>query len=463
MQTYEQAMRQEARRLMAEHGDLVEVRCLSGPPNYRIELAFADGHEEIITEHSGRIDITMMKFGYMGTGPRCFHAFLNEVGFKDISYEQLATMEGPQVLRKGEPLKGIDLLVELCTRYDLLSPDDLLKPAMEDLKQRGEEGARALAILLTELLQCRSDKIGYAIYAAKEVSPVPELLSALESIASAPPLTSPPADARFRPEIAGAGQIGWTDGTAERIRKAASDALNSLKQLETIEEPQAQREEGEEGPREPAKPSERETELPLWADLSRDPSLVNPLILESLEKSMCFMVRDESGPVAALIMRASPDEFRDPLTAETPMSLYLHYYKAPTFDLYGVYPVIWDDPKEPFFKETWLVGADRVTGPPDPLSEGQLSRLEALLSQEYTYFLIVDRSNHLVAARRVSYSPETQKHFLGLLPKVGAARSATISNLELLSGLQEYMNRVSLEQVRAAARRLGVVKAEPEE
>lgn len=330
MQMYEPAMRQEARRLIAEHGELVEVRCVSGPPDYRIELVFADGHEETITRHSGRIDITMMKFGYMGTGTRCFHVFLNEAGFKDVSLEQLATMEGPQVLRKGK------------------QPEEAI----------------------------------------------------------------------------------------------------------VEEEPKAPG---------PAKPPGEETELPHWAEVSRDPSLVNPLILEKLEKSMCFMVRDEAGPVAALIIRALSEEFRGSLTAATPMSLYVHHYKAPSCDLYGVYPIVWDDPKEPFFKETWMVGAGSVTGPPDPLSEGELSRLEALLSQKYTYFLMVDRSNHLVAARRVNYSPETQKHFLGLLPKAGAARSVTISNVELISALQEYMSRVSLEQVRAAARRLSVAKAEPRE
>ncbi|MGB5934217.1 MAG: hypothetical protein WBH57_14280 [Anaerolineae bacterium] len=330
MEIYEQAMRQGARRLIAEHGELVEVRCVSGPPNYRIELVFADGHEETITRHSGRIDITMMKFGYMGTGTRSFHAFLNEAGFKDISLEQLATMEGPQVLRKGEEPKEV---------------------------------------------------------------------------------------------------------IAEEVAREA----------------------------EPAKPSKGETELPLWAEVSRDPSLVNPLILQSLEKSMCFMVRDETGPVAALIIRASPDEFRGPLTAETLMSLHVHHYKASPCDLYGVYPIVWDDPKQPFFKETWMVSADRVTGPPDPLSEGELSRLEALLSQEYTYFLVVDASNRLVAARRVNYSPETQEQFLGFLPKVRAARDVTISNVELISALQEYMNRVSLEEVRAAARRLLTAEVEPKE
>jgi len=278
------------------------------------------------------------------------------------------------------------------------------------------------------------------------------------------------------------GELAEYDEAIRYLRKALEidpDLGPAKRQLQRIEEILSRRGASQEEPKEEEKrpvippeveeeprapePSREETGLPLWADVSRDPLLVNPLILEKLQKSMCFMVRDETGPVAALIICASPDEFRAPLTAETPMSLYIHYYKAPTFDLYGVYPIVWDDPQEPFFKETWLVGAGRVTGPPDPLAQGQLSRLEALLSQEYTYFLIVDRSNRLVAAQRVDYSPETQEHFLGLLPKARPAQSVTISNVELISGLQGYMNQVSLEEVREAARRLLAVEAEPKE
>ncbi len=327
---YEQAMRQEARRLIAEHGEVVEVRCVSGPPDYRIELEFTDGYQEVIARHSGQIDITMMKFGYSGTGTECFWAFLDEAGFKDVSLQQLQTMKGPQVLRKGQPL----------------------------------------------------------------------------------------------------------------------------------EQPAASKEQEE--PR-PSAPSEDERELPLWGDVSRDPSLMDPLIMKQLEKSICFMTRDETGPVAALVMRASPDEFRAALAPQTPMSLYVHDYEAPTFHLYGVYPIIWDDSKQPFFKETWLVGASTVSGPADPLSEGQLARLEALLTQEYTYFLLVDQSNRLVSARKVDYSPATQECFLGLLPQVRAARRVTISNVELISAVGEYMNRVSLEEVRAAATRLRAAELEPKE
>ncbi len=318
---YEQAMRSEARRLIAQHGDLAEVRCLSGLPNTRIELLFADGHQEIITRHSGGTDISIMKFGYSGTGTECFWAFLDEAGFKGVSLAQLQTMKGPQVLRKGHP-------------------GALPMPQEEDTEQE-------------------------------------------------PPATTHEA-----------------------------------------------------------------TDLPLWRDVSRDPSLLDPLVLQQLAKSICVLVRDDTGPVAALVVRASPDEFRGPLTAETEMSLYIHAFQAATFQLYGVYPILWDDPKEPFFKETWIVGAGTVTGPSDPLSEGQLSRLESLLTQEYCYFLVVDHSNHVIAARKVPYTPATQERFLGLLPGVRADRSLTISNTQLIAGVAEYMNRVSLNEIRQGARKL---------
>lgn len=318
---YEQAMRQEAARLIAEHGELVEVRCVSGPPDYRIELEFADGHQEAITRHTGRIDITMMKFGYAGTGTECLWAFLDEAGFKDVSLERLQTMKGPQTLRRGR------------------QPDEVAATRKQE---------------------------------------------------EAPPATS----------------------------------------------------------------SDKKAELPLWENVARDPSLLDPQILEQLEKSMCFTVRDETGPVAALIIRGSSDDFRGALTPDIPMSLHVHYYKSPAVELYGVYPIVWDDPVQPFFKETWLVGAGEVTGPPDPLSEGQLTRLERLLTQEYTYFLVVDPSNRVLAPRKVEYSAATQEYFLNLVPRVRASKSVTISNADFMSAVADYLNRVSLDEVRSSAWRL---------
>ncbi|MBI3737780.1 MAG: hypothetical protein HY258_01905 [Chloroflexi bacterium] len=126
-------------------------------------------------------------------------------------------------------MKGIDLLVEICTRDDLMSTQKMWDEAVKDLNKHGENGSRELAKLLNEMLRCRADKISTVIVAAKKVTPVPELISVLESIETAAPVVPMIYGAKFRPEIQGGGQMGWTDGTAAHIKEKASEALKSLK------------------------------------------------------------------------------------------------------------------------------------------------------------------------------------------------------------------------------------------
>ena len=78
---YEAQMRQITRDLISKHGDLSEVHCVSGHNPCRIELVFADGERISVGEHTGRVDTSIMKAGYHGTGSRCFHAFLEEAGY----------------------------------------------------------------------------------------------------------------------------------------------------------------------------------------------------------------------------------------------------------------------------------------------------------------------------------------------------------------------------------------------
>jgi hypothetical protein len=59
---------------------------------------FSDGEKIVVGQHSGRVDISMMKAGYHGTGSRCFHAFLNEAGFQ-VTFEQIVNMKNGKVLK----------------------------------------------------------------------------------------------------------------------------------------------------------------------------------------------------------------------------------------------------------------------------------------------------------------------------------------------------------------------------
>jgi len=119
---------------------------------------------------------------------------------------------------------GIDWLLE-CTRDDLMDITNQWTQAVDDLQQHGEEGSRALAELLAEMLRCRADKIHTAILMSHNLLPTQELIAVLNEIRTAPPVTPAVAGARFQPQIAGGGMIGWTDGTAKGIQTAASTAL----------------------------------------------------------------------------------------------------------------------------------------------------------------------------------------------------------------------------------------------
>ncbi len=96
---YEVQMRQIARQLISKHGNLAEVHVVSGNNPCQIELLFSDGEKIVVGQHSGRVDISMMKAGYHGTGSRCFHVFLEEAGFQ-VTFEQIVDMEDGTVLKR---------------------------------------------------------------------------------------------------------------------------------------------------------------------------------------------------------------------------------------------------------------------------------------------------------------------------------------------------------------------------
>ena len=122
--------------------------------------------------------------------------------------------------------QGIDTLLS-CMAPDNLFPDDTLAEAVGQLKAEGTDGSRALARLIGELLHSRSSEITWALLAAAEVQPAPELLQAVNAVAGAQPLREG-GEGQFTPEIFGGGRVGWTDGTHERVKKFASRALQAL-------------------------------------------------------------------------------------------------------------------------------------------------------------------------------------------------------------------------------------------
>ncbi|MCG6962110.1 MAG: hypothetical protein LJE95_02460 [Acidobacteria bacterium] len=87
---YEEQGRQIAADLSQQHGKLLEVRLESKSP-CRIVLKYARG--ELVLPSN-----FIFQFGYSGSGPSCFHAFLEASGFS-ISRSQVETAEEGVTLR----------------------------------------------------------------------------------------------------------------------------------------------------------------------------------------------------------------------------------------------------------------------------------------------------------------------------------------------------------------------------
>ena len=86
----------------------MEVRCLSGNNPCHIELEFSDGEVIVIGEHSGRVDLSLMKAGYHGTGADCFYAFLTEARF-NVTLKQVANMKNGTILRRDTAVGSMSL------------------------------------------------------------------------------------------------------------------------------------------------------------------------------------------------------------------------------------------------------------------------------------------------------------------------------------------------------------------
>ena len=94
------------------------------------------------------------------------------------------------------------------------------------LRDAGDSGANAAADLIRELLDSRSPQIGWVIAAVRDCSRTPKLHEVVKAAMDAPEMRGgSPGARRFTPEIFGEGNIGWTTGTAMRIRRIARETL----------------------------------------------------------------------------------------------------------------------------------------------------------------------------------------------------------------------------------------------
>jgi hypothetical protein len=132
-----------------------------------------------------------------------------------------------KAMAPSEAIRDIERLVN---GEFLMVSDEWYQNVADRLRAGGSDDTAALCRLIRELLDCRNPKLGAAVFMAGELEPTSELVAVVEAVvADAGTLRARPSGMRFPCEIEGGGKIGMNDGTAQRIRKVASEALAKLR------------------------------------------------------------------------------------------------------------------------------------------------------------------------------------------------------------------------------------------
>jgi hypothetical protein len=200
------------------------------------------------------------------------------------------------------------------------------------------------------------------------------------------------------------------------------------------------------------KKSDQETtgKYPDWNEVRKDPAFLPDRMLNELQKAMIFIVMEKGKEHAAVIVRADKSEFQKPVTSSTPIRLYIGFYSGRYGDIFSVYPLVLDNPRDPAFKETWIKPYEDNEGiqETDPLSAESRKRLKLLFSQKYTWMLFINNRNQIIFDRKVKFTPSQLQTFKQYNQKLAQYKGKKMSKMVYISLLQEYLNTVPMAKLR---------------
>jgi tetratricopeptide (TPR) repeat protein len=187
---------------------------------------------------------------------------------------------------------------------------------------------------------------------------------------------------------------------------------------------------------------------PSLSEVQVDPNKVHPTLLSKLQTCMAVLVRKNGTPRTAIIVRAASHELQRPLSSSIKLGLHIECQKIRGHDVYAIYPLIYDIPSNPFFKETWLFPYDVVGGPEDLLSSMGWRKLFYLLTQDSVDIIVVNEADKVVLTRCVEYPQDKKVEFLALSKKLPSYCGKQLDHLECFRIIKSYLRDVDIQDVK---------------
>lgn len=184
---------------------------------------------------------------------------------------------------------------------------------------------------------------------------------------------------------------------------------------------------------------------PRLEDICRDPQRLRPDLYSYLQTSDLFLVRKGDHPVTVVVARCASHHLKTPLTPSLPVGIHIEIHQVEKWELFAIYPLVWDNSREPWFAEHTecpydLIGANEEELS-NPIVHGYSWRkLFYLLSQIETELLFLDESNRLVCTRTANLRTGQARTFESYLRRLEVSSGKQISKPDLFK-LHSLHNR----------------------
>lgn len=190
---------------------------------------------------------------------------------------------------------------------------------------------------------------------------------------------------------------------------------------------------------------------PELKDAERDPSVLHPSIFEYLEVADVFLARSASVPKATIVARCASHHLAIPLARIPFAALHVEVHNIDGIEVFGVYPLLWDNCTTPWYVEARLLPYDQSGVTDQELSPRfagyEWRQLFYLLTQTTTPLILLDENDTVIGVRELQTTRRQEHVFRALLQRLVAIQRRRISKQEALHAEYRCSRTIPMEQI----------------
>jgi hypothetical protein len=187
------------------------------------------------------------------------------------------------------------------------------------------------------------------------------------------------------------------------------------------------------------------SKYPDWAKLREDLYHLPEGFLDVLRNAMVIITLEAGQERAVVVTRADESETQTQVLDTAPVRCHVEFFSGRNGDIFGIYPLVFDNPQEPYFKETWLSPYDQTeVDAADPHSLESRKRLRLLLTQTDTWIIFVDKRDQILRVRKADYTQQQKQKFHAYNSRLDRYAGKTIEKMTYFALIQEYLNTIPM-------------------